>query len=174
MKCLLCSQEPTNINDLTKHYVTFHRVDPGNWLFKNLFECKNEIFRPEKCLRCTDFIATLEEKKIHDFIRHYEDGQVKPFEPKPMDMEQYGLITKYAISAYKHKDEYDFYDTESVVIDFLRNVKNRFVANNGVIIKVGFTIENIQPSPEEIGTPIINSIYCSIEHVNDYVFFSLK
>ena len=59
MKCLLCSQEPTNINDLTKHYVTFHRVDPGNWLFKNLFECKNEMFRPEKCLRCTDFIATL-------------------------------------------------------------------------------------------------------------------
>ena len=91
-----------------------------------------------------------------------------------MDMEQYGLITKYAISTYKHKDECDFYDTESVVTDFLGNVKNRFVANNGVIIKVGFTIENIQPSPEEIGTPIINSIYWSIDHVNGYVFFSLK
>ena len=47
--------------------------------------------------------------------------------------------------------------------DFLSNVKNRFVANNDVIIKVGFTIENIQPSPEEIGTPIINSRYWSTD-----------
>ena len=26
-------------------------------------------------------------KKIHDFIRHYENGQVKPFELKPIDIE---------------------------------------------------------------------------------------
>ena len=76
-----------------------------------------------------------------------------------MDMEPYGLITKYAISAYKHKDEHDFHDAESVVTDFLSNVKNRFEANNDVIIKVGFTIENIQPSAEEIRAPIINSRY---------------
>ena len=118
-------------------------------------------------------------KKNHDFIRHYEDGQVKPFELKPIDIEQYGLITKYAISTYKHNDEYDFYDAESVVTDFLSNLKNRFVANNDVTIKVGFTIENIQPSPEEISTPIINSRYWSTEpyrtrYFNDYVFFSLK
>ena len=93
---------------------------------------------------------TLKEKK------HYEDGQFKPFEVKPMDIEQYGLITKYSISVYKRKDQYDFYDAESVVNDFLKNDKNRFVANNDVIIKVGFPNENIQPSPEEIGTPIIN------------------
>ena len=47
--------------------------------------------------------------------------------------------------------------------DFLSNVKNKFVTNNDVIIKVGFTIENIQPSPEEIGTPIINSRYWSTD-----------
>ena len=64
MKCLLCSKEPANINDLTEHYVTFHRVDPDNWFFKKPSECKNEIFRPGKRLRCTDFVATLEEKKI--------------------------------------------------------------------------------------------------------------
>ena len=63
-----------------------------------------------------------------------------------MDMEKYGLITKYAISAYKHKDEYDFYDAESIVTDFLSNVKYKFVANNDEIIKVEFTIENIQHS----------------------------
>ena len=90
-------------------------------------------------------------KKNHDFIRHYKNGQVKPFELKPKGIEQYGLITKCAISAYKHKDEYDFYNAETVV--------TRFAANNDVIIKVEFTIENIQPSPEEIGTPIINSRY---------------
>ena len=34
-------------------------------------------------------------------------------------------ITKYTISAEKHKDEYDFYDAESVVTDFLSNVKKK-------------------------------------------------
>ena len=93
-------------------------------------------------------------------------------------MEQYGLITKYAISAYKHKDEYDFYDAESIVTDFLSNVRYKFVANNDEIIKVEFTIENIQPSSEEIDAPIINSRYWSTEpyrsrYFNDYVSFSL-
>ena len=60
-----------------------------------------------------------------------------------MDMEQYGLKTKYAISVCNHKTEYDFYDPDSVVTDFLSKVKNKFVANNDVIIKVEFTIENI-------------------------------
>ena len=62
MKCLLCSQEPTNINDLKENYVALHRVNPENWFLKNLFEGKNEIFRPRKCFCCTDFIPTLEEK----------------------------------------------------------------------------------------------------------------
>ena len=113
------------------------------------------------------------------FIRHYEDGQFKPFELKPMAMEQYRFITKYAVSAYKQKDESDFYDAESIVTDFLSTVKNRFVANNNVIMKVGFTIENIQPSPEERGAHIINSRYWSTEpyrtrYFNDSVLFSLK
>ena len=130
-------------------------------------------------LTLSRFHSDIVQKKIHDFIRHCEDGQVKPFELKPMDMEQYGLITKYAISTYKHYKEYDIYDAESVVTDFLSNIKNRFVANNDIITKVGFTIENIQPSPKELGAPIINSRYWSNEpyrtrYFNDYVFFSLK
>ena len=93
-------------------------------------ECKNEFFKPGKCLRCEDFIATLQEKKVHDFIRHYDDGKSKPFELQTMDVEKYGLITKCGISVYRHKYEYDFYDAESAVNDFLRNVKNRFVPND--------------------------------------------
>ena len=55
----------------------------------------------------------------------------------------------------------------------------RFAANNDVIIKVEFTIENIQPSPEEIGTPIIDSRYWLTEayrtrYFSDYVFFGLN
>ena len=156
MKCLLWSKELTNINELTEQSVTFHRVDPNNWFFKNIFKCENEILKLRECLCCRNVIAIFEEKKINDFIRLYEDGQVKTFELTPMHMEQSGLITKYVISAYRHKDEYDFYDAEKVVNDFLSNVTNKFVTNNDFIIKVGFTIENIQPLPEEIGTPIIN------------------
>ena len=51
MKCPVCSNEPTNLNGLTEHYVTFHRVDPDNWYFKNLCEHKNEFFRTGECLK---------------------------------------------------------------------------------------------------------------------------
>ena len=60
MKYLLYSKEQRNINYLNKNYVTFHRIDSGNWFFKNPFKCKHENFRPGTCLRCTDFIVTLE------------------------------------------------------------------------------------------------------------------
>ena len=136
MKYLLCARQLPNTNDLREHYHTFHRVDLNSWFFKNLLECKNELFRAGKCLRCKDFTTALQEKTFHNFIRHYKDGQIKPFVLKTMDIEQYGLITKYETLVYKHKDEYHFYDAESVVNDFLENVKNRFVPSNGIIIKV--------------------------------------
>ena len=65
----------------------------------------------ENALFCADLIATLEEKKIHNFIRHYEDRQVKLFELPPMDTEEYAIIAKHATSTCKQKDEYDFYDS---------------------------------------------------------------
>ena len=48
MKCLLCVRQLPNTNDLTEHYVTFHRVDPNNCFFKNLMECKNEFWKSWK------------------------------------------------------------------------------------------------------------------------------
>ena len=174
MKCHLCNRQPPNQNELREYYITFHRINPNNWFFKNLFKCQNKIFRTEKCLQCEDFTPTLEIKTSHDFIKHYKDGQVKPFEQESIDIERGGLITKYEISADKHGHEYDFQSAESAVDnDFLRNVKNRFVLNNDLITKVGFSIGSYQPAPQE------NDAYWSIEpyktkYFNDYVFFSLK
>ena len=122
MKCLLCARQLPNTNDLREHYVTFHRVDPNNWFFQNLLECKNELFRAGKCLRCKDFITKLQQKKVLNFIRHYEDRQFNSFELKTMDIEQYGLITKYDILVYKHKDEYDFYDAEKIASNLIKTL----------------------------------------------------
>ena len=85
-------------------------------------ECKNELFRAGKCLRCKDFITKLQQKKVHNFIRHYEDRQFNSFELKTMDIEQYGLITKYDILVYKHKDEYDFYDAEKIASNLIKTL----------------------------------------------------
>ena len=151
MKCLLCNRQPPNQNEIREHYITGHGIDPNNWFCNNLFKCQNEIFRARKCLRCEDIIPTLEIKTSHDFLKYYKDGQVKP--------ERQELITKYEISADKHGHEYDFQNAESVVNNFLRNVKSRFVPNNDVIIKVGFSIENYQPARQENEAPIINARY---------------
>ena len=64
--------------------------------------------------------------------------------------------------------------------DFLKNVRSKFnPRENYVVIKCSFLIENLQPGPVEIDSPIVNMQYsstepCRTKHFNDYVFFILK
>ena len=97
MKCLLCSSKFEDKKGLLEHYVSFHKIDESNWFFKNLFGIKNsKILR--KCLRCDDFIYDKKAKAEHDFLNHFSDGEVQPFENKPTDITTLlNKITIYSI-----------------------------------------------------------------------------
>ena len=76
----------------------------------------------------------------------------------------FGEIWKYEIMFTQHSGDYDFFNAEKLVDEFLLNVKNRVGRSySDFFIKCGFSLENIQPSPIENKQPIRNSRYWSTE-----------
>ena len=145
------------------HYTDVHRVDEKNNFFTNLFTTSNNLFCKRKCLRCDDFLPTTYYKKTHDFLILYGSGR-NAFEEKPVKYFIIGEIQLYDITIREHSRDYDFYHSESLVDDFLLNVKNRIKrSNNDIIIKSGFSIENIHLFPSENEKPIVNYRYWSTE-----------
>ena len=97
----------------------------------------------KNCVRCKEFQTTEKHQSIHNFLKHYEEGKATPFEDKLIDIVKYfGLIT-YSIEFKKHKDFYDFFNSERWVDDFLKNVRYRFKVTGKKRIKCSFAIENI-------------------------------
>ena len=74
-------------------------------------------------------------------------------------------IQKYKISFSQNVHDYDFYDSESLIDNFLLNVENRVKRSElgDFVIKCGFSIENVQPSLFENEEPIVNSRYWSMD-----------
>ena len=107
-------------------------------------------------------------KKIHEFLLHYGSDK-NVFEEKPLNYTTIGEMQKYEINLVNthHSHDYDFYNSESLVDDFLLTVKNTVKRSKHVdfTIKSGFSLENTQPSSFENKEPIANSQYWSTEPV---------
>ena len=56
-------------------------------------------------------------------------------------------IIIYNINFEKHSNEYNFYNPQELVDEFLFNVKTRFKPKNKFFFKGDFSIENIQNAP---------------------------
>ena len=94
-------------------------------------------------------------------MKHYDDGKFNLVEEKPTDVSRRASILTCETSIEKHKDYYDFENSESLIDDFLKNVRSKF-----------------KPGRLENGTLIINTRYWStepyrIKFLNDYIFFTL-
>ena len=140
MKCLLCSSTFENQEDLLRHYIDYHNVDENNWFFQKLFQIKNKTVL-KRCVRCDEFLTTDKHKSVHYFLKHYDKGKNIPFEDKPIDILRFTGLTIYSVELQKHKDFYNFLNSEEVADDFLRNVKYKFKPGGKKLIKFSFTIE---------------------------------
>ena len=180
MKCLLCSSKFDDEKGLLEHYISFHKIDESNWFFKNLFGFKNsKILR--KCLRCDDFIYDKKAKVEHDFLNHFSEGKEQLFENKPLDVTRLrDQITIYSIDFIKHRDSYNFFDSEKCVTDFLRNYKDKLTNNNrNKTFKCSFIIQNQQILPTSNGPPSFDNRYWSTSpyegvYFNDFIYFGIK
>ena len=71
-------------------------------------------------------------KIIHDFVVHY-DASKDVFEEKALIYTPLREIRKYEITFTQHSLDYDFYNAEKLVDEFLLNVKNRATRSNMLI-----------------------------------------
>ena len=135
MNCLLGNYKSPDVNNEKKHYTSYHRINPANFFFLQLFNQENKLVCKE-CLRCHEFLTTKAFMEKHNFLKHYSDGEKKPAEYKTIDIIRKKDITIYQISFEKHSNEYDFFNAEEVVDDFLFNVKNLFEPSMIVFLRV--------------------------------------
>ena len=115
-------------------------------------------------MRCDEFLLNRWFKVNHNFLVHYGGGR-DAFEEKPVNHTRLGEMQKYEITFAKHLQDYDFKNSEKLIDDFLLNVKSRIrrSVEGDFIIKCGFSLENVQPSPFENEALIVNSRYWSTE-----------
>ena len=178
MKCLLCSLIFADEKQLFGHYKSFHKIDKSNWFFKFNIKNSKEL---RKCLRCEYFIYDKKSKAEHDFLNHFAEGKEQPFESKPIDIRTLqNKIIIYSIDYSKHKDSYNFFDSENCVSDFLLNCRYNFKnSDQNKTFKCSFTIQNQQKSAIPNAPPSLDSRYwstsvCESIFFNDFIFFSLK
>ena len=171
MNCLLCSSKFKDQKDLLNHYVTYHHVDENNRLFQKLFQIRNKSVL-KHCLRCDQFLVTDKQKAAHNFLKNYDNSKTIPFEKKLRDILKLLTLTIYTIEFRKHKNFYEFYNSELCVDDFLRNVRYRFKvkARSKKRFKSSFTIENIQKSSYQGLQSILNTRYWTTPRYNDVYF----
>ena len=124
MKCLSCDFISNETNEVKNHYLNFHNVDRNNVFFKRLFEHQNNVFHGRRCVRCNEFLPTTKFKSYHDFLKYYSSGK-NVIEEKSLSVTNIGNMTKFEISYQEHATYYDFYNSESLVDEFLFNVKTR-------------------------------------------------
>ena len=185
LQCLLCIEKFTNKENLKDHYVKSHEVNKNNSFFKKLIDQKKKnVLYKRICEYCNEFILT--NKAQHDFLKHYmigsgsgstddyDDDDVKPLNVSG------GFLKKFEITFKEHSSQYDFFDSVALVDEFLAQIKNYvFRYNNDVLVRAGFSIENIQQALSDYSEPLVQTRYWSTEPLltksfNDFISFKLR
>ena len=75
-------------------------------------------------MRCNERLPSSHFKTYHDVLVHYDTGK-NVFEENPINYPNFGEIRKYEITFTQYSDDYDFFNAEKLVDEYLLNVKNR-------------------------------------------------
>ena len=194
MQCLLCKYKSSDIQKVKEHYVKFHNVDQNNIFFKKVIDQnkkkKNNVIYRRNCNHCNEFVYV--NKAEHDFLKHYERGIVfgggsassnesSTFDIKrPVTVTHLGSIKKFEITFKEHSSYYDFFDSVAVVDSFLAQIKNQVLRfNDDVLIRAGFSIENVQQVLNDYSEPLVQTRYWSTEPLqtksfNEFISFKIR
>ena len=184
MKCLLCNYENNEIEELKEHYFKYHNVDENNYFFKKLIDQKEKnVIHCKKCNYCKEFVYL--NKASHDFLKHYGkglsiDGNVDGDLDKPVNISYVGAVKKIEITFKEYSSSYDFFDSVALVDSFLTQIKNLVQRyDNDVLIRAGFSIENVQQALDNYSESLVQTRYWSTEPLqtksfNDFVLFKTR
>ena len=126
------------------------------------------------------FLVNNTDNKGRNFLKHYQQGGVLPFENRPINITRFDGLSVYSISFDEHQRFYSFYDSDDPVQNHLNVFKLRFVpTGKEVRIKCTFSIVNFQPPPadglvELTDTRIWSTNVYSFVLFNEFVRNNLK
>ena len=142
MKCLLCTRNFVDKNDLGKHYAVKDRVNDKNHVFNALLKKNSGNFSLRKCYRCNKLIASSFHEVQHNFINHYQKGGEIPIKNRPVNKTTDGSIVKFTIDYDSDRNSYDFTDAGRILKDFFEVVDLNFVTDGKkeLVIKSTFSI----------------------------------
>ena len=184
MKCLLCNYQNSNKKELEEHYVKYHNIDENNLFFKKVInQNKNVVIHRRKCIYCNQFVFI--NKADHDFLKHYGKGLTIDTEEnidgnRPVNVSIVGDIKKIEITFKEHSSHYDFFDSVAVVDSFLAQCKRLIQRyDNNVLLRVGFSIENVQQPLDNYSEPLFSNRYWSTDPIqtksfNDFVLLKTR
>ena len=181
MKCLLCDYKNNQRKELKEHYLKYHTVDENNIFFKRLINQKKNIIHRRKCNYCNEFVFL--NKASHDFLKHYGRGLSTDGDgdtDRPVNILNVGDVKKIEITFKEHSSYYDFFDSVAVVDSFLARVKKSMQRyDNDVLIRAGFSIENVQQPLDNYSEPLVQTKYWSTDPIqtksfNDFVSFKTR
>ena len=145
MRFLLCELNSSNVDELSRHYVQFHKIKKTNYYFKALFEKDSN-----SCLKiisdtCGKSYYRRRELKNHIFLNHYQLRGQRPAQNKLLNtLRRSSLLTIYSINFEQHSNFYDFFNSEQVVEEFLNVVEGNLVATDTVEFQGSFSLINYQ------------------------------
>ena len=181
MKCVLCQYDNNQLNELKKHYIEKHNVNENNVFFKRLIGQNKNVLHSRKCNFCKEFVL---KKADHNFLKHYGKGFTSDVDDDdndvPLIKTTAGAIRKFEITFKEHASDYDFFDPVAVVDKFLDRVEKSVQRyDNDVLIRAGFSIENIQQPLDNYSEPLLQTRYWSTEPIqsksfNDFVLFNIR
>ena len=179
MKCLLCNYQCNKSNEIKDHYLNHHNVDDNNKFFQRIIQQKKNVIYGKNCKYCDEFVYS--NKSHHDFLKHYGKGlSIDGDLDKPINVINTPGLKKIEITYKDHSSYYDFFDSEAIVDSFLQQVKDVMKCNDQrVLIRSGFSIENIQQPLDNYSEPLLQKRYWSTEplqtnFLNDYILFKIR
>ena len=181
MQCLLCDYKNNQRKELKEHYVKYHTVDENNIFFKRLIKQKKNIIHRRKCNYCSEFVFL--NKASHHFLKHYGRGLSAEGDDdtdRPVNILNVGDVKKIEITFKEHSSYYDFFDSVAVVDSFLARVKKSVQRyDNDVLIRAGFSIENVQQALDNYSEPLVQTRYWSTDPIqtksfNDFISFKIR
>ena len=118
-------------------------------------------------------------------MKHYQKGfcggdNDADFADKPVTIVNVGDVKKIEITFKEHSSYYDFFDSVAVVDSFLAQVKHLMQRYDiDVLIRAGFSIENVQQALDNYSEPLVQTRYWSTEPLqsksfNDFVLFKTR
>ena len=88
---------------------------------------KGKGFVPCTCPRCDKFLVNSREKKLHNFIRHYNDGKTLHFENRPVFVSRIAGVVVYTINYESHNEFYNFFDPVKLIKKKINVFIHKFV-----------------------------------------------